>query len=107
MTKVNLIGKHKKCITQRMNELKEMQASLNVQERKEEHANLLKSEASLQKLNSKPGMPILFMEPSFLSKVKNLINLKWMLGPTEDYFLLAPIFTVICKNLQNVNSLLL
>lgn len=41
MTKTNLIEKRKKYITQRMNKLKEMEASLNVQERKRRTRKLI------------------------------------------------------------------
>ncbi len=42
MTKINLIEKRKKYIAQRMNKLKEMEASLNVQERKRRTRRLIK-----------------------------------------------------------------
>ena len=41
MTKINLIEKRKKYIPQRMNKLKEMEASLNVQERKRRTRRLI------------------------------------------------------------------
>lgn len=41
MTKINLIEKRKKHIAQRMNKLKEMEASLNVQERKRRTRRLI------------------------------------------------------------------
>jgi hypothetical protein len=41
MTKINLIEKRKKYIAQRMNKLKEMEASLNVQERKRRTRRLI------------------------------------------------------------------
>ena len=41
MTKINLIEKRKKYITQRINKLKEMEASLNVQERKRRTRRLI------------------------------------------------------------------
>jgi hypothetical protein len=41
MTKINLIEKRKKYIEQRMNKLKEMEASLNVQERKRRTRRLI------------------------------------------------------------------
>lgn len=41
MTKINLIEKRKKYIAQRMNKLKEMEASLNVQERKRRTQRLI------------------------------------------------------------------
>jgi len=41
MTKINLIEKRKKYITQRMNKLKEMEASLNVKERKKRTRRLI------------------------------------------------------------------
>jgi len=57
MTKINLIEKRKKYIEQRMNKLKEMEASLNVQERKRRTRQLialggLVSKAQLQDWNS-------------------------------------------------------
>lgn len=57
MTKINLIEKRKKYIEQRMNKLKEMQASLNVQERKRRTRRLidlggLVSKAKLQEWDS-------------------------------------------------------
>lgn len=41
MTKINLIEKRKKYIAQRINKLKEMEASLNVQERKRRTRRLI------------------------------------------------------------------
>ena len=41
MTKINLIEKRKKYIAQRMNKLKEMEASLNIQERKRRTRRLI------------------------------------------------------------------
>jgi len=41
MTKINLIERRKKYITQRINKLKEMEASLNVQERKRRTRRLI------------------------------------------------------------------
>src|SRR3990167_3194540 len=41
MTKINFIEKRKKYIAQRMNKLKEMEASLNVQERKRRTRRLI------------------------------------------------------------------
>ena len=57
MTKINLIEKRKKYIEQRMNKLKEMEASLNVQERKRRTRRLivlggLVSKAQLQDWDS-------------------------------------------------------
>jgi len=57
MTKINLIEKRKKYITQRMNKLKEMEASLNVQERKRRTRRLIElgglvSKAHLDKWDS-------------------------------------------------------
>lgn len=57
MTKINLIEKRKKSIEQRMNKLKEMEASLNVQERKRRTRKLIElgglvSKAQLEDWNS-------------------------------------------------------
>lgn len=52
MTKINLIEKRKKYIEQRMNKLKEMQASLNTQERKRRTRRLIE----LGGLISKAGL---------------------------------------------------
>ncbi len=57
MTKINLIEKRKKYIEQQMNKLKEMQASLNVQERKRRTRRLIElgglvSKAQLQDWDS-------------------------------------------------------
>lgn len=57
MTKINLIEKRKKYIAQRMNKLKEMEASLNVQERKRRTRRLIElgglvSKAELEEWNA-------------------------------------------------------
>lgn len=57
MTKINLIEKRKKYIEQRINKLKEMQASLNTQERKRRTRRLIElggliSKAGLQDWDS-------------------------------------------------------
>ena len=80
MTKINLIEKRKKYIEQRMNKLKEMQTSLNAQERKKRTRHLIElgglvSKAQLQDWDSNTLLgAFLFLKKQETKNEKKLLE---------------------------------